>query len=69
MYTVARCGHTHMKKEEKGTYVCVCLNINCLCCNMETAVDCVVVCGHDLFVNKCRNVVCMEFVYMLIIGS
>ncbi len=31
--------------------VCVCVNINCLCCSMGTAVVCVVVCGHDLFVS------------------
>ncbi len=41
------CGHTHMKKEEKGTNVCVCVNI----VSMGTAVDCVVLCGHDLFVS------------------
>ncbi len=44
-----------MKKEEKGTYVCVCVcvcvNINCLCCGMGTAVDCVVLWGHELFVS------------------
>ncbi len=46
-----RCGHTHMKKEEQGTCVCVCVNINCLCCSMRTAIDCVVMCSHNLFVS------------------
>ncbi len=27
------------------------MNINCLCCSVGTAVDCVVICGHDLFVS------------------
>ncbi len=40
-----------MKKEEQGTCVCVCVNINCLCCSMRTAIDCVVMCGHNLFVS------------------
>ncbi len=31
--------------------MCVCVNINCLCCSMRTAVDCVVMCGHGLFVS------------------
>ncbi len=30
---------------------CVYVNISCLCCSMGTAVDCVVICGHDLFVS------------------
>ncbi len=40
--------HPH---EERRRDICVCVNINCLCRSMGTAVDCVVICGHDLFVS------------------
>ncbi len=43
--------HPHEEGRKRNICVCVCVNINCLCCSMGTAVDCVVLCGHDLFVS------------------
>ncbi len=43
--------HPHEEGRIRNICVCVCVNINCLCCSMRTAVDCVVMCGHGLFVS------------------
>ncbi len=45
--------HPHEEERTRNmcVCVCVCVNINCLCCSMRTAVDCVVMCSHNLFVS------------------